>query len=136
MPTSSVSGDQLQSSRPTWPQRRYCVGMGLFHPRGCKFDRWPPTSPVPSQSDRESLGAQRFHLWPHRGSFGTSQPRHHRLLLPPPGVDRQGLPRWLVSHLCLWRPVCCSGGGWMSSHLGLRWTTFQPGSRWTFFHLN
>ena len=131
---SSVSGDQLQSSRPAGPQRRYCVGAGLYHPRSCKFDRWPPTSPVPSRLDRESLGAQRFHLRPHGGSFGTSWPRHHRLLLPSPGVDRQGLPRLLVSHLCLWRPVYCSGGGWMSFHLDLRGMTFHPGQRWMTFH--
>ena len=142
---SSVSGGQLQSSRPAGPQRRYCVGAGLYHPHGCKFDRGPPASPAPSRSDREALGAQRFLLWPHGGSFGTSWPRHHHLLLPSPGAGRQGLLRWLVSHLCLWRLVYCSGGGWMSFCLGLRWMTFHPGrrwmafhpgSRWTFFHLD
>ena len=141
-PTSSVSGGQLQSSRPAGPQRRYCAGAGLYHPHGCKFDRWPPAS---SRLDREALGAQRFHLWLHGGSFGTSWPRHHRLLLPSPGAGWQGLLRQLVSHLCLWRPVYCSGGGWMSFHLGSwrmtfhpgqRWTTFPPGLRWTFFHPN
>ena len=136
MPTSAVFGDQPQSSRPAGPQWRYCMGVGLYHPHGCKSDRWPPASPALSRSDREALGTQRFHLWLRRGSFGTSQPRYHWPLLPSPGAGQQGLPRWLVSHLCLWRPVYCSGGGWVSFHLDLRWMTFHPGSRWIFFCLD
>ena len=145
MPMSSVFVDRLQSSRPAGPQRRYWVGVGLYHPCGCKSDQWPPASPVPSRSDREALGAQRFHLWLCGGSFGTSRPRYHRLLLPSPGAGRQGLSRWLVSHLCLWRPAYCSGGGWVSFHLDLRWMTshsgwgwktFHPGLWWIFFRLN
>ena len=121
------------------------MGAGLYHPRGCKSDRWPPTSPALSRSDRKVLGTQRFHLRLCGGSFGTSQPRYHCLLLPSLGVGRQGLPRWLVSHLCLWRPVYCSGRGWVSFHLDLRWMTSHPGlgwktshpgQRWMAFHLN
>ena len=130
------------------------MGAGLYHPRSGKSDQWPPTSPVPSRSGREALGAQRFHLRLCGGSFGTSRPRYHRPLLPSPGAGQQGLPRWLVSHLCLWRPVYCSGGGWVSFHLDLRWMTshsgwgwktfhpgqrwmaFHPGLRWIFFHLD
>ena len=111
MPMSSVFVDRLQSSRPAGPQRRYCVGAGLYHRCGHKSDRWPPTSPTPSRSDREALGAQRFLPQLCAWSFGTSWPRYHRPLLPSPGAGQQGLLRWLVSHLCLWRPVYCSGGG-------------------------
>ena len=127
-----MSRDQLQSSRPAGPPRRYCMGPGLYHLRGCKFDRWPPASPVQSQLDREALGAWRFLLWPPRGSFGTSQPRHYHPPLPSPGAGQPGPLRWLVSHLCLWRPVYCSGGGWMFFRPGLRWMSFHPGLRWTF----
>ena len=129
-----MSGDQLQSSRPTGPQRRYCARAGLYHLRCCKFDRWPPASPVQSRSDREALGAWRFLLWPPRGSFDTSQPRHYRPPLPSPGAGQPGPLRWLVSHLCLWRPVYCSGGGWMSFHLGLRWTFSRPDQRLVGLH--
>ena len=145
MPTYSVFGDGLLSSRPSGPQRRYCAGVGLCHPPGCKSDRWPPTSPVPSRSDREALGAQRIHLLLHAWSFGTSQPRYHHPLLPSPGAGRQGLLRWLVSHLGLCRLVYCSGQGWktfhldprwMISHSGWGWMTFHPGQRWILFRLN
>ena len=127
-----MSGDQLQSSRPAGPQRQYCARVGLYHPHCCKFDRWPPASPVPSRSDRETLGAQRFLPQPPGGSFGTSRPRHHRLPLPSPGMGQLGPLRWLVSCLCLWKLVYCSGGEWMSFHLGSRWMSSHPGSRWTF----
>ena len=102
-------------------------------------------SPAPSRSDRETLGAQRFHPQLCAWSFGTSRPRYHCPLLPFPVAGQQGLPRWLVSHFCLWRPVCCSDRGWVSFHLDLRqmtshpgwgWKTFHPSQRWTAFHLN
>ena len=129
-----MSGDQLQSSRPAGHQRRYCVGAGLYHLCCCKFDRWPPTSPAPSRSDREALGAQRFLLGPPGGSFATSQSRHHCPPLPSPGMGQLGPLMQLVSCLCLWRLVYCSGRGWMSSHLGLRWTSSHPGLRWMSSH--
>ena len=121
------------------------MGAGLYHLHGYKSDRWPPTSPMTSQLDGGALGAQRFHLRLSGGSFGTSRPRHHCPLLPSLGVGRQGLPRWWVSHLCLWRTVYCSGRGWRSfcldlrwvtSHSGQGWMTFHPGSRWIFFRLD
>ena len=129
-----MSGNQLQSSRPTGPQRRYCTGVGLYHLRCCKFDRWPPALPALSQSDREALGAQRFLLRPPRGSFGTSRSRHHCPPLPSLGAGQPGPLRWLASHLCLRWPVYCPGWRWMSFHLGLRQMSFHPGSRWTFSH--
>ena len=128
-----MSGDQLQSSRPAGPQRQYCARAGLYHPRCCKFDQWSPTSPVQSRLDKEALGAQTFLLLPPGGSFGTNRSRHHCPLLPSPGADQLGPLRWFVSHLCLWRPVYCSDGGWMSFCLGLRWMSFHPGSRWMSF---
>ena len=131
-----MSGDQLQSSRPTGPQRRYCTGAGLYHLHCCKFDRWPPILPVQSRSDREALGAQTFPLQPPRGSFGTNRSRQHHPLLLSPGADQLGPLRRFVSCLCLWRPVYCSGRGWMSFHPGSRWMSFHPGLRWTFFHPN
>ena len=131
-PKSAMSGDQLQSSRPAGPQRRYCRGAGLYHLRCCKFDQWPPASPVQSRSDREALGARRFLLWPPRGSFDTSWPRHYCPPLPSLGAGQLGPLRQLVSHLCLWRLVYCPGRGWMSFCLGLRWMSFHPGLRWTF----
>ena len=110
------------------------MGVGLYHLRCCKFDRWPPASPAQSQSDREAVGARRFLLWPPRGSFGTSWPRHHHLPLPSLGAGQLGPLRWLVSHLCLWRPVYCSGRGWMSFHPGLRWTFSCPDQRLVGLH--
>ena len=136
MPTYSVFGDGLPSSRPARPQRRYCMEVGLYHPHGHKSDRWPPTSPAPSQSDREALGTQRFHLLLRAWSFGTSRPRYHHPLLPSLGAGQQGLPRWLVSHLGLWRPVYCSGWGWKTFHLDLRWMISYSGWGWKTFHLD
>ena len=145
MPTYSVFGDGLPSSRPVGPQSRYCIGAGLCHLPSCKSDRRPLTSPVPSLLDREALGAKRFHLPLHAWSFGTSRPRYHHPLLPSLGAGRQGLWRWLVSHLGLWRPVYCSGQGWKTFHLGPRWMishsgwgwmTFHPGQRWILFRLD
>ena len=87
------------------------------------------------------FGAQTFPLQPTGGSFGTNRSRCHHLLLPSLGEGQLGPLRWLVSCLCLWRPVYCSGGRWMtfcldsrwmSIRLGLRWMSFHPGLRWTF----
>ena len=118
-----MSGYQLQNSRPTGPQKRYCVVMGLYHLRCCKFGRWPPALPVQSRLDREALGAQTFHLQPPGGSFGTNCSRRHHSLLPSLGVGQPGPLRQFASCLYLWRPVYCPGWRWMS---------FRPGSRWTF----
>ena len=82
-----------------------------------------------------------FLLQPPRGSFGTNRSRCHCPLLLSLGAGQLGPLRWFVSHLCLQRPVYCSGGGvevfrlglrWMSFHSGSRWMSFHPGSRWTF----
>ena len=129
-----MSEDRLQNSRPTEPQRQYCVGAGPYHPRCCKFGRWPPVSPVQSRLDREALGAQMFPLQPPRGSFGTNRSRHRRPLLPFPGVGQLGPLRQFASHLCLWRPVYCPGWRWMSFHPGLRWTFSHPDQRSVGFH--
>ena len=112
------------------------MGMGLYHPRGCKFGRWPPVSPGQSQLGREGLGAQMFLLQPPGGSFGTNYSSHHCSLLRSLGVGQPGLLRELASHLCLRRPVCCPGWGWMSFHPGSRWMSFHPGLRWTFSQPN
>ena len=108
------------------------MGADLYRPRSCKFGRWPPVSPGQSQLGREGLGAQMFPLQPPRGSFGTNHSRCHCPLLPSLGAGQPGLLRWLASHLCLWRLVCCPSWGWMSFHPGSRWMSFHPGSRWTF----
>ena len=129
-----MSEDQLQNSRPTEPQRQYCMGMGLYHPRSCKFGRWPPISPVQSRWDREALGAQTFCLQPPRGSFGTNHSRHHRPLLPSLGVGQPGHLRQFASRLCLQRPVYCPGWRWMSFPPGPRWTFFHPDQRSAGFH--
>ena len=131
-----MSEDQLQNSRPAEPQRPYCVGAGLYHPRCCKFGRWPPVSPVQSRSDREALGAQMFPPQPPRGSFGTNRSRHCHPLLPSLGAGQPGPLRQFVSRLCLWRPVYSSGRRWMSFRPGSRWMCFRPGWRWTFCHPN
>ena len=110
------------------------MGVGLYRPHGCKFGQWPPVSPGQSQLGREGLGAQTFPLQPPRGSFGTNHSRHHRPLLPSLGMSQPSLLRWLASHLCLQRLVCCPGWGWMSFHPGLRWMSFHPGLRWMSFH--
>ena len=129
-----MSGDQLQNSRPIEPQRQYCVGAGLYHPRCCKLGRWPPASPVQSRLDREALGAQTFPLQPPRGSFGTNHSMRHRPLLPSPGVGQLGPLRRFASHLCLRRPVYCPGWSWLSFHPGSRWTFSRPDQRSVGFH--
>ena len=110
------------------------MGVGLYHPCGCKFGRWPPISPVQSQLGREGLGAQMFLLQPPGGSFGTNHSMCHRPLLPSLGVGQLGPLRWFASHLCLQRPVYCPGWRWMSFHPGSRWMSFHPGLRWMSFH--
>ena len=119
-----MSEDQLQNNRPTEPQRQYCMGAGLYHPRGCKFGRWSPFSPVQSRWDRKALGALTFHLQPPGGSSGTNRTRHHRPLPPSPGVGQLGHLRQFASCLCLRRPVYCPGWRWMSFPPGPRWMSF------------
>ena len=109
------------------------MGAGLYHPRGCKFGRWPPVSPVQSQLGREGLGAQTFPLQPPRGSFSTNRSMCHRPLLPSLRVGQLGPLRWFASCLCLWMSFH-PGSRWMSFHPGSRWMSFHPGSRWTSFH--
>ena len=101
------------------------MGVGLYHPRSCRFGRWPPVSPVQSQLGMEGLGAQTFPLQPPGGIFRTNLSMHHRPLLLSPRVGQPGPLRQLASCLCLQRPVSCPGWRWMSS---------CPGSRWTFSH--
>ena len=128
-----MSEDQLQNNRPTEPQRQYCMGAGLYHPRSCKFSRWPPFLPVQSRWDREALGAQTFRLQPPGGSSGTNHSRCCHLLPPSLGVGQLGHLRWFASCLCLLRPVYCPGWRWMSFPPDLRWMSFHPGLRWTSF---
>ena len=109
------------------------MGVGLYRPRGCRFGRWPPVSPVHSQLGREGLGAQTFPLQPPRWTFRTNLSMRHHPLLPSPRVDQPGPLRRLAPRLCLRRLVYCPGWRWMSFHPSSRWMSFHPGSRWTFF---
>ena len=114
--------------------------VALFRLLGHKSDQRPPSSPLPSRSGMEALGAQRSYPVSHACTYRTSH-----LLLPSLGDGWEDLLRLLVSHFCSRRPVHCSGGEWMtfhsawgqwSSHPGRRWTAVHPGSKWipTRFH--
>ena len=105
------------------------MGLGLYHPHGCRFGRWPPVSPVQSQLGREGLGAQMFPLQPPGGTFHTSLSMHHHLLLSSLRVGQLGPLRWLASCLCLWRLVSRPGWRWIASCPGLRWTFSRPDQR-------
>ena len=108
------------------------MGAGLYHPHGCKFDRWPPVSPVQSQLGREGLGAQTFPLQPPGRSFGTNRSMRCHLLLPSQRVGQLGPLRQLASHLYLRRPVSHPDQRWTFFRPGLRLMSSHPGSRWTF----
>ena len=110
------------------------MGAGPYHPRSCRFGRWPPVSPVQSQLGREGLGAQTFPLQPPAWTFRTNLSRCRRPLLLSLRVGQLGPLRRLASHLCLWRPVSHPGWRWMSSCPGLRWMSSHPGSRWMSSH--
>ena len=97
------------------------MGAGLYHPRGCKFGRWPPVLPVQSQLGREGLGAQTFPLQPPRWTFRTNPSICHCPLLLFLRVGQPGPLRRLASHLCLQKPVSRPGWRWMFSHLNRRW---------------
>ena len=130
MPMYLLCVGHLWCNRPTGPQRRYCMRAVLCHLLSHKSDQRPPASPPQSRSDKEALGAQRFHPRLHAWSFGTSQSRYYHPLLPSLGKGRQDHQRWLVFHLHWWRLVYCSGGEWMTFRPGWRWTAGHPCSRW------
>ena len=104
-----------------------------------RSDQRPPTSPPLARLDREALEAQRSYPGSRACTSRTSQSRYHHLLLLYLGEGWKDLPKLLVSHFCLWRPVHRSGGEWMTFHpawgqwlfrLGRRWTAVHPGSGW------